>query len=261
VSHVVHLAGLAHADPSTDDGSYRAINAEATRALATAAHNAGTERLVFISSTRAQTGPTSKVILTEADPPTPTDPYGRSKLQAERHLAEVLTESQTEWVVLRPAVVFGPGVRGNMHRLIRLAKSPLPLGIGGLKGRRSVISLASLASAIAHALTEPACDGGTFLVADAEALTIPEIVATLRAAGGRMPRIFALPEIALKTTLGILRLGRELERMSGDLVVDAGRLRATGWQPPVAVADALADWMHRDAIEPARLRDTRTHGT
>lgn len=260
VSHVVHLAGLAHADPATDDGSYRAINAEATRALALAARNADVRRLLFVSSTRAQSGPIAERVLTEDDPPAPTDAYGRSKLLAERFVAETLAESATEWVVLRPAVVFGPGVRGNMHQLLRLALSSIPLGIGGLSGRRSIVSVANLSSAVAHALTAPACAGGTYLVADAEPVTVPAIVATLRIAAGRAPKIFPLPQGPLRAVLGAFGLGPELDRMSGDLVVDTGRLVATGWQPRESTRDGLAAWMRSAKTNPVWLRDRRAHG-
>src|SRR3712207_4500344 len=140
VRAVIHSAGLAHGMSGLPEDDYRAINTEATVALARAAARAGARRFVFLSSIRAPSGPTAREVLTEDLEARPTDAYGRSKLDAERGLAEV----GIDWVALRPVLVYGPGVKGNMAALLKLAKLALPLPLGGLTGRRSLLSVENL---------------------------------------------------------------------------------------------------------------------
>src|SRR6202045_880800 len=142
VDAVIHSAGLAQAMSGVPEDDYRVINTKATINLARAARRAGAKRFIFLSSIRAQCGPTADTVLTEALEPSPTDAYGRSKLEAERGLAEL----DIDWVSLRAALVYGPGVKGNMAQLMRLARSPLPLPIRGLGGRRSLLAVENLAA-------------------------------------------------------------------------------------------------------------------
>src|SRR5215471_15312777 len=123
VHAVIHSAGLAQGMSGVPEDDYRVLNTEATIGLARAARRAGAKRFIFLSSIRAQCGPTAEVVLTETLEPRPTDAYGRSKLAAERGLADL----DLDWVSLRATLVYGPGVKGNMARLIHLARSPLPL--------------------------------------------------------------------------------------------------------------------------------------
>src|SRR6476661_5358137 len=148
VDAVIHTAGLAQAMSGVPEDDYRVINTEATINLARAARRAGAKRFIFLSSIRAQCGPTADTVLTEALEPSPTDAYGRSKLEAERGLAEL----DIDWVSLRAALVYGPGVKGNMAQLMRLARSPLPLPLGGLRARRSLLAVENLSAAIETAL-------------------------------------------------------------------------------------------------------------
>src|SRR6266851_7420838 len=121
VDAVIHSAGLAHAMSGVPEDDYRVLNTEATIGLARAARRAGAKRFVFLSSIRAQCGPTADAVQTEAAEPQPTDAYGKSKLAAERGLAEL----DLDWVALRPVLVYGEGVKGNMAQLMGLARSPL----------------------------------------------------------------------------------------------------------------------------------------
>src|SRR5207244_5470031 len=123
VDAVIHSAGLAHAMSGVPEDDYRLLNTDATLRLARAAQRAGVKRFIFLSSIRAQSGPTAEQVLTETLPPQPTDAYGRSKLAAEQGLAQL----DLDWVALRLTLVYGPGVKGNMEELVRLARSPYPL--------------------------------------------------------------------------------------------------------------------------------------
>jgi UDP-glucose 4-epimerase len=243
ISAVAHIAGLAHADGKWEPGLYQAINAEATRSLAVAARNEGVERLVFVSSVRAQTGPQSRRVLTEESDPQPTDPYGRSKLLAEQFIAETLSAGATDWVVLRPPAVYGEGAIANMAKLERAARLRLPLGVGALVGRRSLIGVGALASAIEHALVAKVCGRRVFLVAEPGPLTVPEIIAAMRQGLGRGPGIFRLPEPLLRAGLAVLGLNQLMDRLAGDLIVDTSAFEATGWQAREMAADGLARFM------------------
>ena len=236
---VIHSAGLAHTMSGLPEDDYRALNTEASIVLARAAERAGVRRFVFLSSIRAQTGPSADAPLTENDMPAPTDAYGRSKLAAEQGLAEL----KLDWVALRPVLVYGPGVKGNMARLAALVRSPWPLPLGGLKARRSLLALDNLVAAIDTVLKAPGPLRRPFLVADAEPLTIAEMIAAMRAGLGRGPGLIPVPEQVLRLGCSAMGKGEAFERIAGSLVADASALRGIGWTPPVATRDGLAALM------------------
>jgi nucleoside-diphosphate-sugar epimerase len=247
VTHIVHLAGLAHMSASIPESTYMAVNAEATAALASAARKARVRRIVLVSSIRAQVGPFADRVVCEKDPQQPTDAYGRSKLAAERNLALELAGGGTEGVVLRPVLVYGPGVKGNMATLFRTARLGLPLPLGSLNNRRSLVSLGNLSSAISHALLAPQAAGGTFLVADAEPIGVAGIIAALRAGLGRPAGLVSIPLSPLASALRLVGRTEMWSRIAGDLVADSGALHATGWSPPELTAAALAEAIRADA--------------
>jgi UDP-glucose 4-epimerase len=236
VDAVIHSAGLAHAMSGLPEDDYRLLNTEATIALARAAQRAGARRFVFLSSIRAQCGATAEGVLTEELAPQPTDAYGRSKLAAEQGLSEL----GLDWVALRLVLVHGPGVKGNMAELLRFARAPYPLPLGGLKGRRSLVSLDSLAAAVDTALAAPGELRRPLIVADPEALTIPEMIAAVRRGLGRRPGLVPVPAALLETALRATGRTEIYQRLAGSLVADSSQLRKLGWTPPVATADALA---------------------
>ena len=163
VDTVIHSAGLAPAMTGSPDEDFRRLNTAATGNLAQAAQHAGVRRFIYLSSLRAQADVSARDVLTEDLPPHPTDAYGRSKLAAEQELAR----RDLDWVALRLALVFGPGVRGNMANLIGLARSPYPLPFGALRAQRSLLSLDNLVSAVeaviatAQPLRRPIIVGGS----------------------------------------------------------------------------------------------------
>jgi nucleoside-diphosphate-sugar epimerase len=236
VDAVVHSAGLAHAMSGRPEDDYRVLNTEATVALARAAERAGVKRFVFLSSIRAQSGPCAAQTLTEDLAPQPTDPYGRSKLAAEQGLAEL----GLDWVALRPVLVYGPGVKGNMAALVRLAASPLPLPLGGLAARRSLLAVENLAAAVDAVLRAPGPLRRPLIVADREPLTVPQMIVALRAGLGRRPGLVPVPPALLR--LAARAAGREeaYERIAGALVASPAALVSLGWQPPLATAEGLS---------------------
>jgi nucleoside-diphosphate-sugar epimerase len=235
VDAVVHLAGIAHIGAGVPEDQYDRVNRAATADLAARAAAAGVRRFVFMSSLRAQTGPSADHVLTERDAPRPTDAYGRSKLAAEA----AVRASGVPFTILRPALVHGPHAKGNLASLMRLARLPLPLPFARLANRRSLAALDNLIAAVRFALESPAALGETFIVADREAPTLAEIVTILRAAMGRRPGLVPLPPALFETALGLIGKRDLWERLGGTLVADPGKLLAAGWNPVIDTAAGL----------------------
>ena len=234
VGAVVHLAGIAHVGPGVDPEVYDRVNHVATAELAGACARAGVRRLVLVSSVRAQSGPAAVHVLTETDVPRPTEPYGRSKLLAE----QALRASALPCTILRPAMVYGPGVKGNLARLMQLAASPWPLPFASFASRRSLVSRDNLNTAISLALTSGAVIGETYLVADPEPVTVAEILTALRA--GRNPGLFPVPAALFETALKLAGRADTWERLGGALVIDPSKLIAAGWRPDPDTKAGLA---------------------
>jgi nucleoside-diphosphate-sugar epimerase len=237
-THILHLAGIAHAPGVLSDAIYRRINTDAVGELAQAAAGK-VERLVLISSVRAQAGLAADHVITEADPPRPTDAYGRSKLEAEA----LLKASGAAFTILRPAVIYGRGVKGNLASLATLAQTPMPLPFAGLDNRRSLLAIENLASAIELVLSSPKAAGETYLAADTEPISVAELVAAMREGLGRSPHLIRVPTGAVKRLMASFGKEAEWERLSGSFVVDATKLRTIGWAPRIRTAEGIAKMM------------------
>ncbi|MEO1090856.1 MAG: NAD-dependent epimerase/dehydratase family protein [Pseudomonadota bacterium] len=235
VDVVVHAAGIAHTKGVPEERMHE-VNVGGTTLVVGACKKVGVRRLVFISSVRAQSGPSARQVLTEATPPVPVDAYGRSKLAAERSLAEV----DLDWVALRPVLVYGPAVTGNLRALLKLARSPLPLPFGAVSGLRSLLAVDALAAAVATVIETPAPLRRAFLVADARPLTLPQMLVALRQGLGRPPRLVGVPEPLLRGLLHSFGRSAVAERLLGSLVVDTAALEALGWQPATSTEAGLA---------------------
>ena len=236
VDAVIHSAGIAHAMTGLPEDDYRLLNTEATIGLAKAAQRAGAKRFIFLSSIRAQSGPTAEHVLTEDLPPQPTDAYGRSKLAAEQGL----TELDLDWVALRLVLVYGAGVKGNMADLLRIARTRYPLPLGGLDSRRSLLSLDNLVAAVDTVLATPTPLRRPLIVADPEPLTIPEMIAAMRRGLGRRPGLVSLPRPLLEAALRATGRAEIYQRLAGSLVADPAALVALNWTPPVETRGGLA---------------------
>jgi len=231
---VVHLAGIAHISAGIPEASYDRINHQATRALAHAAAREGIKRFVLVSSIRAQSGPTADHVLTEDEQAHPTDAYGRSKLAAERAVEETLLP----YTILRPVVVYGPGAKGNVATLLRLAALPMPLPFGALPGRRSLVSLAALVDTIDFSL-QYAPPRQTYIVADRAPVSLPQMIAALRHGLGRPPGLFPVPPSVLRLLLRLAGKADLLERIDGDLIASPAKLIEAGWRGATDSAAAL----------------------
>ncbi len=232
---VIHLAGIAHAGPGIPENQYDQVNHAATDALARACA-ARNIRLLFVSSIRAQTGPVADHTLTEADLPQPTDAYGRSKLAAE----DAVRASGADVTILRPVVMYGPGVKGNVATLLRLADTPFPLPFADFDNQRSLLAIDNLVSAIDFVLTHISTIGQTYIVADETPVSLADMIAILRHARRRDPRLLALPPAFLQTALKTVGKTDLWERIGGTLVATAAKLRAAGWRPITDTREGLA---------------------
>jgi nucleoside-diphosphate-sugar epimerase len=227
VDQVVHLAGIAHTGGVAPE-RYERVNHRATAELAAAAARSGVRHFVFVSSIRAQAGPSADHALTERDEPAPTDAYGRSKLAAEA----AVRASGVPFTILRPALFYGPGVKGNFALLLRAAQTRAPMPVKDFVNRRSMISIDNFISALDFVLSAPAALGETYVVADPGIPPrLADLIATMRKAQGRRPLILPLPTDYIETALRLLGRDGMWERLGGNMRIDAGKLIAAGWQP------------------------------
>jgi UDP-glucose 4-epimerase len=225
---VIHLAGIAHVSEGIPETSYDQVNRAATESLAQAAKIANVKHVVFLSSIRAQIGPTTTTPVNENDPPQPTDAYGRSKLAAET----AIRNWGIPFTILRPVVIYGPGAKANMASLMRFADSPLPLPFGSFRNLRSLLAMENLISAIDFLLSQGPRNK-TYVVADPAPVTFAEIILTLRETLGRPSRMIDVPPAVVTGALTAIGKGALAERIGGTLVVDAHELRMAGWRPKV----------------------------
>lgn len=236
IETVVHLAGIAHAGPEIAEDAYDRVNRLATAELAKAAQTIGVRHLVFVSSIRAQSGPSSSEVLRETDEPHPTDAYGRSKYAAE----DAVRAAGVPFTILRPVLIYGPGVKGNLDRLIRLAQRPWPLPLGLCRNQRSLLARQNLVSAIHFVLQQPSTKGETYIVADPAPLTLAEIVAALRSGQGRRPGLLPVPPALIALAANAAGRGDDWQRIGGAMIADPTKLLQAGWKPAVDTRAGLA---------------------
>jgi len=241
---VVHTAARVHVmrDPSIDPlTEFRRVNVAGTLNLATQAAAAGARRFVFISSIKAngeQTLPGSPY--SAADVPAPVDPYGISKLEAEQGLRDLSRECGMEVVIIRPVLVYGPGVGGNFRAIMRVVSRGIPLPLGAIHNRRSLVSLDNLVDLIMTCVHYPRAAGGTFFASDGEDLSTTELLRRIAAAMARPARLIPVPERVLWTAARLLGKTDVAQRLLGSLQVDITQTRTLlGWTPPVSVDASL----------------------
>jgi len=242
---VVHLAARVHvmrddaADPLAE---FSRVNSVGTERLARAAAAAGVRRFVYASSIKVNGEATLDRPFTEQSAPAPVDPYGVSKLEAERAIAAVAVATGIEPVVVRPPLVYGPGVGGNFLRMMRWVQRGLPLPLASIDNRRSLVAVRNLADLLAACVSHPNAAGRTFLVADGEDLSTPQLLRAMAEALGVHARLVACPRALLSLAGRLTGQSASLERLTGSLRVDASLARhVLGWSPPVTVRQALAE--------------------
>lgn len=244
VDCVIHCAARAHIlreVASNPLEAYRIVNVAGTRHLAEQAATFGVKRLVYLSSVKAHGEKTEAGSrFARDDKPMPEDAYGVSKWEAEQALREVSARTGLEIVIVRPPLVYGPGVKGNFRRLLGLAASGAPLPFGAVCNRRSLAGLANLVDLLIRCVDHPAAAGQTLLVSDDHDLSTPALIRGLRRALGTSPRLLPVPPSILRLAGRITGKAAEVERLIGSLQVDITHTREVlGWTPPVSVDEGL----------------------
>jgi nucleoside-diphosphate-sugar epimerase len=244
VNVVIHLAARVHvmqdlaADPLVE---FRRVNVDGTLNLARQAAVAGVKRFVFISSVKVngELTPPGRSF-TEADAPDPQDAYGLSKLEAELGLRQLALEAGMALVIIRPPLVYGPGVKANFAALMHVVQRGWPLPLGAVHNRRSLVGLDNLVDFILTCTTHPRAANQTFLVSDGHDLSTPELVRGLARASGAPARLLSIPVWALQAGATLLGKGESMRRLCGNLQVDTARARdLLGWSAPVSVDEGL----------------------
>lgn len=240
VDAVVHLAARVHvlAESATDPlAEFRKVNTAGTETLARQAALAGVRRFIYVSSVKATVATTDTPSL-ESDPPSPSDPYGQSKQEAEALLLG--GDSALEPVVIRPPLIYGPGVGANFLRLLKIVKAGVPLPFSGIRNARSLVAVDNLCDLIATSLRHPDAAGEIFNVSDGEDVSIAELLTAIGVAMHRSPRLFYLPPGILRFGLAAIGRSDDFERLCGSLQLNTEKARnVLGWKPPVSMNEAL----------------------
>jgi nucleoside-diphosphate-sugar epimerase len=234
----VHVMREAAADPLAE---FRRVNVAGTEALARQAVAAGVRRFVFVSSVKVngeQTLPGRPFL--PSDPARPVDPYGISKLEAETAIRSILEPAGVEWVIVRPTLVYGPGVRANFLAMMQWLERRIPLPLAAIRNRRSLTALDNLTSLLERCASHPAAARQVFFSGDGEDLSTPDLLRRIGRAMGRPARLIPVPPQALVATASLLGRGDFARRLVGSLQVDIGKARELlGWAPVVSVDAAL----------------------
>jgi UDP-glucose 4-epimerase len=241
---VIHLAARVHL---LNDASHqpqvesRRINVAGTLHLARQAIAAGVKRFVYLSSIKVNGESTALPRLFRAeDPPAPQDAYAISKWEAEQGLMELAAETGMEVVIIRPPLVYGPGVKANFLAMMRWLAHGVPLPLGAIHNQRSLVALDNLVDLIVTCTTHPAAANQVFLVSDGEDLSTTELLHRTAAAMGKTARLLPVPQKLVGVGLKILGKSDLAQRLCGSLRVDSGKARRLlGWLPPVGVDDGL----------------------
>lgn len=244
VDVVTHLAARVHVmhDEASDPlEEFRKVNVAGTENLARQAAKAGVKRLVYVSSIKVNGEATREGgKFSECDMPSPQDPYGISKCEAEQVLHCVAKETGLEIVIVRPPLVYGPGVKGNFAQMLKVLARGIPLPLASVDNKRSLVYVGNLVDALILCATHPAAVGQTYLVNDGEDISTSDLLRRLSVEMGHPARLFPCPKALLK--LAGLLTGRadQVERLLGSLQVDSSKIRRElGWQPPYALEQGL----------------------
>lgn len=244
---VVHLAARVHVmrDDAAGAEQLRRTNAAGTLRLARAAADAGVRRFVFISTIKVNGEATTDRPFSADDEPRAEDPYAASKLAAEQGLLQL---AGLESVIIRPPLVHGPGAKGNLARLCRLAQLGVPVPFAGIENRRDLIGVANLASLVECCMRHPQAAGQVFLASDAEALSTPELFRAIAKGLGRPARMFGVPVKLLRALARPVGLTGEMNRLTQSLEIDISKTREVlGWHPHVPLRVGIEEMARASA--------------
>jgi len=242
---VIHLAARVHVmqDDSTNPlAEFRKVNVAGTENLARSAAASGATRFVYVSSIKVNGEEThGSKRFTEEDIPSPQDPYGVSKCEAEQVLQRVATETGLEFVIVRPPLVYGAGVKGNFAQMLKVLASGIPLPLASVDNLRSLVYVGNLVDALILCATHPAAAGQTYLISDGEDISTPDLLIQLGAAMGHPARLFSCPLALLKLAGRLIGKKNQMERLLSLLRVDDSKIRRElGWIPTYTLQDSLS---------------------
>jgi nucleoside-diphosphate-sugar epimerase len=241
---VIHLAARAHVMRETSgdvDAAFRRVNVDGTKSLCAAAARSGVRRIVFVSSIGVNGASTHAKPFTEADPPNPTEPYARSKWEAELALRECTAAMGLERVVVRPPLIYGPGVKGNFLRLLHLARSGIPLPLASIANRRSLIGVRNLSDLLILCTQSAAAAGQTYLAAEPLTHSTADLLRALRRGLGRPERLFGVPEALLRGLVRVAGAQRQFDKLCGSLEVCSDKAQSElSWAPRTTFEEEIA---------------------
>jgi UDP-glucose 4-epimerase len=239
---VVHLAGRAHVTSDDSQEKYQVANEFVTQRLANAAAQNGIARFVYISSIKVNgesSGP--GLPIRQSDTPNPLDNYGRSKLAAEQALQEICRANNMDYVIIRPTLVYGKGVKANFSALISAVKRGLPLPIATVKNARSMIGINNLIDLIVATCANPHAANQTFLASDGNDISTPALVRLIAQSLNRPSRIFPFPVFVLRLLAVVVGKSSFIDKLTGSLSVDISHTTSTlNWQPPFSTESEVA---------------------
>lgn len=252
---VVHCAGRAHVmreESCNPLEVYRRINTTGTIALANAAIESGVKRFVFISSIKVCGEVThSSHPFKASDVPCPTDPYSCSKFEAEQALLKLAKVSKMDVVIIRPPLVYGPNVKGNFASMLRWVKAGIPLPLGSIDNKRSLVGVDNLVSLIATCIDHPRAKNEVFLAGDGEDLSTSDLLRRLAKAIHTKPRLIPVPPAWLIFAATLLGKKAVAQRICGYLQVDISKSQSLlGWEPPISVDEGLRRSFENPTVAP-----------
>jgi nucleoside-diphosphate-sugar epimerase len=249
VSAIVHLAGRAHRmNESPEEASrlHESVNKHGTLNLARQARDAGVRRLVFLSTIKVNGETTRERPFSETDDPRPSGPYAVSKWGAEEGLRDFAARSDFEIVIIRPPLVYGPGVRGNFAGLLRAVDKGIPLPLARIRNKRSMVGVRNLAGMIECCLGNTAAANNVFLVSDEHDVSTPELIRAVAERLQRSARLFSFPLWLLGGAAKLACKSKQFDRLTESLTVSTAKTRdVLHWTPPFSFDEELtatADW-------------------
>lgn len=244
INVVIHLAARVHImhDNAIDSlAEFRKVNVDGTLRFASQAASAGVKRFIFISSVKVNGEKTLNGIpFKESDIPNPQDAYGISKFEAEQGLLEIAQQTGMEVVIIRPPLIYGPGVKANFASLANIVKHSLPLPLGAIHNKRSFIYVGNLVDCIVKCVEHPAAANQLFLVSDGQDLSTTELLKACGKALNKKVWLIPLPQLLIERMAALLGKKNIAQRLCGNLQVDISRARQLmDWTPPISVTDGL----------------------
>jgi len=254
IDTVIHLAARVHVmddsaiDPLTE---FRKVNTEGSLRLARESARLGVKRFVFISTIKVN-GEETAVSYTWDSRPSPSDPYGVSKWEAEQGLRQIEMESKLEVVVVRPTLVYGPGVRANFLNMMKVISKGIPLPLASITNKRSLIYVGNLVDALAVCASHPLASGKTYLVSDGDDVSTPELIRRTAKALGVQSRLIPVPAALMRMAGKLTGKSDAVNRLLGSLTVDSSKIRRElNWTPPFTMEQGLAEtvaWFRRQKV-------------